>query len=412
MTRARPWAIAFVILANCRASDSKDPASTTVDSAGIRITTINTPPSALDEWTLAPTSDLTLTGAETGDSAAFAHIGSVRWLNDGRIVVVDAAANRLLLFDASGKLVRTLGRRGEGPGEFRNVGSLTVMSGDTLLTFDGSLRRLTVWHPDVGYVRSVRVGGTSLESWPVDAWLWQGSKIVVLQLSVTARDSIPPGAGVRRWPMRARLTLQDTSGNALASSPQFDGMYTGIYEGGDTRLPFSNQPFAAVARDRAYFGSGASFALSYLNGDFVRAGEIRWPAQHEDLTQTEVDGVKAEAMALAAGRLPPDELAKRFAMNFDSQILPKERPPIGRVFVDDEDQPWVERFEATRLGSRLQRAGDRWTVLSPDGDPVARLKIPGGTRLEDVRGTRALLVVRDSLDVQTIAVREIVKRSR
>ena len=402
-------AAALLILANCQRADSNDAATSTVDSAGVRITRINTPPSALDEWTLAPAADLTLTGAEAGDSAAFAYIGSARWLNDGRIAVVDASASRLLLFDSNGKLARTLGRRGEGPGEFRNVAALTVLPGDSLLTFDGSLRRLTLWHPDGGYVRSMRVGGTSPESWPADAWLWHGGKIVVLQLSVTARDSIPPGAGVRRWPMRARLTLQDTNGNALASSPDFDGMYTGIYEGGDTRLPFSNQPFAVVARDRAYFGSGVSFALSYLNGDFVRGGEIRWPAQHEDLTQTEVDGVKAEAMALAAGRLPPDELAKRFAMNFDSQILPKERPAIGRVLVDNNDQIWVERFEATRLGSRLQKAGNRWTVLSRDGVPVARVKIPEATRLEDVRGMRALIVVRDSLEVQTIAVRQIVK---
>jgi hypothetical protein len=409
MTRAILLFVALVSLASCQASDSKTAATSTVDSAGVRITTINASPSALDEWTLAPASDLTLTGAETGDSAAFAQIGSARWLKDGRIAVVDAAANRLLLFDARGKLVRTLGRRGEGPGEFRFNASLTVMPGDSLLTFDGSLRRLTVWHPDGGYVRSIRVGGTSPESWPADAWLWQGGNIVVLQVSVTARDSIPPGAGVRRWPMRARLTLQDTSGRALASSPEFDGMYTGIYEGGDTRLPFSNQPFAVVAAGRAYFGSGASFTLSYLNGEFVRGGEIRWPGQHEALTQSEVDGVKAEAMALAAGRMTPDQIAKRFEMNFAAQILPKERPAIGRVFVDDQDRLWVERFEATRLGSRMQKAADRWTVLSRDGAPVARVKIPDAARLEDVRGMRALIVVRDSLDVQAITVRQIVK---
>ncbi len=408
--RAKLLAVALLGLASCQRSDSTDSPITTVDSAGVRITTINTSPSVLDEWTLAAAADLTLTAAETGDSSAFADIGSARWLSDGRIVVVDAEARRLLLFDATGKLVRALGRRGAGPGEFRNVTSVTVLPGDSLLTFDRSLRRLTVWHPDSGYVRSMPVGGTSLESWPEDAWLWPGGSIVVLQLSITPQAAIPPGAGVRRWPMRARLTLLDTSGRALGSSPEFDGMYTGLYERGDTRLPFSNQPFAAIARDRIiYFGSGASFALAYLNSDFAPAGELRWPAHREDLSQAEVAAVKAEAVALAGTRVPPDQLARPFEINFAAQILPKERPAIGRVFVDHEDRLWVERFEATRLGSRIQKAGDRWTVLSRDGRPVARLKIPDATRLEDVHGTRALLVVRDSLDVQTVAVREIVK---
>ncbi|MGH7695797.1 MAG: 6-bladed beta-propeller [Gemmatimonadaceae bacterium] len=411
MIRATPLAVAFLILANCRANDSKDSASTTVDSAGVRITTINASPSALDEWALAPATDLTLTGAETGDSAAFAYVGASRWLSDGRIVVVDAEARRLLLFDDKGRLVKTLGRRGAGPGEFRNVSSVTVLPGDSLLTFDRSLRRLTVWHPESGYVRGMPVGGTSLESWPEDAWLWQRGNVVVLQLSITPQDSIPPGAGgVRRWPMRARLTLLDTSGRALGSSPQFDGMYTGIYERGDTRLPFSNRPFAAVGRDRIYFGSGATFALAYLNSEFAAVGELRWPAQREDLSQAEVAAVKAEAVALAGTRVPPDQLVRPFEINFAAQILPRERPAIGRVFVDHNDRLWVERFEATRLGSSLQKAGDRWTVLNRDGAPVARLRLPSATRLEDVRGTRALLVVRDSLDVQTVVVREIRKQ--
>lgn len=272
--RATLLAVALLVLAGCQRSDSEGSPTTTVDSAGIRITTINMSPSALDEWTLAPTSDLTLTSAETGDSSAFAHIGSARWLSDGRIVVVDAEARRLLVFDAKGELFKALGRRGAGPGESRNVRSMTVMPGDSVLTFDTSLRRLTVWHPESGYIRSMPVGGTSLESWPADAWLWQGGELVVWQLSITSQDSIPPGAGVRRWLMRARLTLQDKSGRALGSSPQFDGMYTGVHERGDTRLPFSNQPFATLARDRIYIGSGASFALAYLNSDFAPAGEL------------------------------------------------------------------------------------------------------------------------------------------
>jgi hypothetical protein len=96
-------------------------------------------------------------------------------------------------------------------------------------------------------------------------------------------------------------------------------------------------------------------------------------------------------------------------MSFAPEILPKLRPAISRVFVAPDANLWVERFEATRLGSPVQKAGERWTVLTADGEPVARLTIPTGSRLEDVRGTRVVLVLRDSLDVQTVAVRELLK---
>jgi 6-bladed beta-propeller len=311
-----------------------------------------------------------VTGAESGDSSAFAMVGSVRWLSDGRLVVADVAASRLLVFDATGRFVRPLGRRGDGPGEFRNVGGITVLPGDSLVTFDASLRRLSVWHPDAGFVRSIPLTGESAEdSWPADAWLWRDGLVVVLQLSITPKDSVAPGAGVRRWPMRARLSLRDTSGQALRTSPWFDGMYTGLYATGD--------------------------------------GDLRWPAQRELLTGTEVDEVRSEARALAATRMKPERLRDAFAMNFAPEILPKERPAIGRVIVAPDGQLWVERFEATRLGARLQKPGDRWTILTPDGAPVARLTLPTLGRLEAVRGTRVAIVLRDSLDVQTVALYEL-----
>jgi hypothetical protein len=336
----------------------------------------------------------------------------VNWLSDGRIAVADAAENRILVFDTSGNLLRSLGRAGEGPGEFRRLSQVRrTLAGDSLVTFDQRLRRLSVFDPDKGFARSVRVGGTSDESWPEDAWLWHGGQVLVLQLSITPLDSVPPAAGVRRWPMRARLTLQDSSGQILKTSPPFAGMYTALHERGDARVPFSNRPFAAVAPDRVYYGSGSTFTLAYVDAAFSSRGELRWPSQRQELTQAEIDSVRDAAWAIALRRpLPRERLAEMFAISFAPQVQPEERPSIGRVFVDRVGQVWVERFQPIRLGSALQDPGDRWTVLSRDGEPIAQLRIPHNSRLEAVRDDRVLLVVRDSLDVQSVALHDIVKR--
>lgn len=399
----------LVWLSACTGRASTEAAVQAVDSAGMRIATITAAPSEVAEWTVSSTSILTMTGAETGDSSAFATIGAVRWLGDGRIVVADVAANRLLVFDSTGRYLRALGRAGDGPGEFRYIGSVSALPGDSLATFDGRLRRLSLWHPDRGFVRAIPVGGGSLESWPEDAWLWRDSLVVVLQLSVTPQDSVAPGSGVRRWPMRARLTLHDLGGSILGTSPEFAGKYSGLHATGDTRLPFSNQPFIAVARDRVYFGSGDRFALSYLDTAFAWAGDLRWPGQQEALTPEEVNQVRTEAEILAATRMPPARARARLANSFASEILPKERPAIGRVFVAPDGNLWIERFEATRLGPALQKAGKRWTVLAADGRPLARVALPAGSRLEAVRNSHAILVLRDSLNIQTVAVRELLR---
>ena len=398
------WASALATF-GCGRSDIPTPNLEVIDSAGVRITSISAKPESLPQWTLEAVPSRVLTGMETGDSGAFAFVGSVRWLSNGALVVGDVASGRLLIYDSDGRYVRALGRRGDGPGEFRRQESITVGSGDTLTTFDPSLRRLSFWHPETGFVKSVNLSdGGSLAAFPTDAWHWRDSLLVVFQLATTPQDSVPPGSGIRRWPTRVHLTLRDTSGRILSTSPWFHGMYTGLDERGDMRLPFSNRPFAAPAGDRVYFGSGDGFAVSYLDSTFNTAGEFRWPSRNEPLTTQEVERVRAEAIATISRRpLPPVPFAK----NFDPAILPANRPSIGRVFVDRSGNLWIERFEAMRLGLATQRPGEQWSVLARDGRPIAILKLPPMTRLEDVRGNDVVVVRRDSLDVQSVAVHRL-----
>lgn len=387
------------------AKPSSDVTTIARDSAGVRIVEVRVTPNLVPRWRLDPTPVSVLTGAETGDETAFAFVGPVRFLQNGGLVIGDVASSRLLIYDEAGDYVRSLGRRGDGPGEIRRLTSLGVLAGDALSTFDGSLRRLSVWSLDSGFVRGTTLSESSGgESWPADAWRWRDSLAIVLQLAITPQDSVPPGAGVRRWPMRAQIWLRDRDGRALAASPSFGGMYSGLFERGDTRLPFSNQPFVATARNRTYFGSGDAFDIRWLDSTFTLAGVIRWPSRDEPLTTAEVEQVRGEAIALISRRPLP---ANPLAMNFAPEILPRNRPSLGRVFVDRDGNVWAERFEATRLGTALQTPGREWSVLSPTGAPVAILELPARTRLEDVRGAKAVVVHFDSLDVQTVAVHTI-----
>ncbi len=291
--------------------------------------------------------------------------------------------------------------------------SLSVLPGDTLTTFDGSLRRLTLWHPVTGFVRQISLNdGGALDAMPADAWIWRDTSIVVLQLAVTPRPAIPTGATVARWPMRATLTLRDTAGRILRTARAYEGTYTGIYATGDTRLPFAHQPFVAIARDHVYYGSGAEFRLLSLGADFERAGEPRWPTLEEPLSSVEVTRVRDETYDLLVTRMPPDRAREAISKNFLPETLPRKRPAIGRVFVDAEGQLWVERFEPLRLGSLMQKPGSTWSVLASDGRPVARVRLPRDTRLESVRGDRVAVVQRDSLDVQTVAVYRLSKPAK
>src|SRR5690606_16568229 len=78
-------------------------------------------------------------------------------LADGRVVIAVMGSSVLRFFDASGRFVRSAGRNGGGPGEFRQIMALYRMRGDTLAVND-NLTEIDWSAPDG---RSIRRGRSS-----------------------------------------------------------------------------------------------------------------------------------------------------------------------------------------------------------------------------------------------------------
>jgi hypothetical protein len=66
---------------------------------------------------------------------------------DGTIFVADSAENRIQVYDRNGAFIRTLGREGQGPGEFGNLWGMTI-AGDLLVVDDNRNNRFSTWTLD------------------------------------------------------------------------------------------------------------------------------------------------------------------------------------------------------------------------------------------------------------------------
>ena len=84
--------------------------------------------------------------------------------------LVDFADRRTIkVFDLSGGFVRSIGRDGEGPGEFRQVTDIAVSSQDSLLALDSDLARISVFGPDLAFSHSFSV--VPVATWGEDSSL-------------------------------------------------------------------------------------------------------------------------------------------------------------------------------------------------------------------------------------------------
>lgn len=89
---------------------------------------------------------------ETSKDALLGVVTHLR-LHNNRILVADR--DKVLIFDLNGKFIQKLGSNGDGPGEYRNVYSLTVDT-ESGLVFIGSEREILSFSADYSFIEEKR----------------------------------------------------------------------------------------------------------------------------------------------------------------------------------------------------------------------------------------------------------------
>lgn len=75
-------------------------------------------------------------------------------LSDGRVVIGDGQNHNVRFFSPDGTYLATVGKAGEGPGEFSGGINLLLGPGDTILAIDGRTQRANVISPDAEWLSS------------------------------------------------------------------------------------------------------------------------------------------------------------------------------------------------------------------------------------------------------------------
>lgn len=99
----------------------------------------------------------TLGRAEARMAAPLSLVTTVRELRSGELMVADPIERKLMVFDARLASMRTLGREGSGPGEYRQPDAVWALPGDSTLVTDLGNARLSVVGPDGKYARSMPI---------------------------------------------------------------------------------------------------------------------------------------------------------------------------------------------------------------------------------------------------------------
>lgn len=135
------------------------------DSAGIRIVRSAFPDrTQRPVWWVSQSPEVSV-GQLGGPSEYVVYrVTEVLRFSDGTLVVANAAGTELRFYDAGGNHLRTVGREGDGPGEFRSMSALRRLEDDRLLVADDRLKRVTHLERDGGVAETHRFEGANVGS--------------------------------------------------------------------------------------------------------------------------------------------------------------------------------------------------------------------------------------------------------
>lgn len=373
-----------------------------VDSAGVEIVLNDRASWREGEGWRIPEQPEVDIGVVDGDPAyQFSDVRGAARLSDGTIVVANGQSNELRFFDRAGRHLRTAGRTGGGPGEFRGLQRVMRLAGDTLATWDFASRRVSYFAPGGEFVRSIDVPLIEGRSIPrVDGVFADGSLLVTPLINPAFR----PGTDIAR-DTATYLRLSRT-GEPMGTLGRFPGQQTvSVATTGEgqfnirTNLPFGLATFRAVRGERLYVGDSERYEIAVHDAGGRVVRRVRKSHRPIPLTPEEVESFKQrerERGAPGGNRQVQERMLA--AMRF-----PETKAAFEDLAVDAEGAIWVREYP---------EVGDdnpEWTVFDPAGRLLGRVAVPVGVTVLDIGPDYLLGVWRDDLDVEHVRLYRLEK---
>jgi len=313
----------------------------------------------------------------------FGEVGGIAVSKAGLLAVPDQIANVIVLFDSLGTVLRTIGREGQGPGEFSRVGRVGF-AGEVLWVWDGQNQRRTLIDASSGrFISSEHLAMGSAPAPSVS--LAEGrtlGRLASPACLIDFRTEVKPEPCA--WVVAG---VHDVDTVALVPNDQ-------IYLGKLTSVPF--QPLKDYSQV-LYSADGTATGFAVLDRLIVKAGAPGYRITVYDST----GGLEREFWRESTARVVTsaliDSLAREGVSLMSEQRVAHLGNPEERIRNAIAKPAWVPPIDQGLFGllgaiwlkpHSVLSPGSTWTVLDRHGEYVASVTLPGNLTNVVIAGQR------------------------
>lgn len=328
----------------------------------------DTAPSPHPRWSVAPQPVVEI-GAGEGEDALYRVTAATR-LRDGRIAVANAGTHQVKVFGAGGEHLASLGGRGSGPGEFQ-FPTWVGARADTLLAWDAALERLTIFDAAGRLIRTVPVGsiGGSLPS--VVGTFPDGT--LLFASGTDAAAAAREGA----WRGKRHLVRVSPAGHVVDTLATVPAQERYSYRSGDRTgqvvedLPFGRRTVLALAPGGVLVGTGEEYRIRLVDTAGAERELLRAPWTPRPVSTADIREYWTRMVTVGGRSDAAEAEAQRSRIPY-----PKTLPPYDGLVVDSTGAVWIKDAQPPQGWDDP----DLWRIYSSDGRPLATIELPARVR--------------------------------
>ena len=320
-------------------------------------------------------------GNLVGDEAyTFGNVAALAPAPDGSLYVADNQVPIIRRYDRDGRYIGDIGRRGEGPGEYRWIVGIAVLSDGRLTAWEGP-GGLSIFDPTGSFIESHSVPNGRVASRPGDRAFVYGAQGGIF-VRVALEGALP--GSQEFFESEWASVAPDGQVERLPADPPADreGAFYGMVGRGGPYQPFTRETLSTVGPDGSRY---------WVRNDEYVIHRVLPSGEEVEITREQVP-VRVGAQERAEWEDNAEQMAG-LGMDVSTFLpIPEVKPLIREILVDPEGRLWVSRYteaafmeyspeERASLQERLipsyqWRDTLTWDVFDDDGELLGVVTFP------------------------------------
>jgi hypothetical protein len=360
------------------------------DSAGVRILEVSEGGGTALLDSVA--TELFRVGESPSDTTDQLHaVTAALWLGRDRRLLVADLRSRLRLYDEIGRFVRAIGSEGRGPGEFVQIDWIAPYRGDSVVVYDGALRRMTILDGSGRFSRTLELQPPveGIRGPPKPAGVFSDGSFLI-------RWTRPPSPQEGLVIHREQLAVHMPGGEFVRTIADMAGQHIYFSRGSAGGLVFTTPPFApqptyVSTGDNVYLAPAETPEVTILNAAGATHGLVRMLQEPRDITEADIRAHFDRTLSDV-----PNPLRARMEQAQRPMLEGRRMPALVRFAADPNGRLWIL--------PRMDENSCVWTVVDTHSERVLQLDLGGSCDLLQTAGDILVVRRRGAYGVEVVSV--------